>query len=695
MKKNILFLLLLIVGCVLSFPAKAQSDAVKETFDDAEYFFAMEDYNEALVSYLRLLKRGFQDNANVNYKLGICYLYTTTEKSKAVECLEKAVAKVSESYNEGSIKEDNAPYDAYLFLGNAYRVNMQLDKAVEAYSKYIEIENRKGYEVNKNWANLEIEACKRAKSVIQNPAKVKVELFSKPINTKEANYNPIVTPDENLIVYVTKQKFYDALFVSKLNKGKWSSPENVNDQVESDGDQYPTFISADGKTLLLAKQDNDNSDIFLSKYEKNEWTPSKPLNKEVNTKYWESHATMSPDGRTLYFTSNREGGKGGLDIYTAQRGAKGEWENIQNIGEKINTPFNEETPCISPDGKRLYFSSQGHNSIGGYDIFYSEKDARGNWSEPLSLRYPVNTTDDDLFFVPSKNNYLGYQAKYIKGLTGDLDVVKIEIFSKEHPFNYNILGKLSDYYPVNNDDGIVVNLISNDKVVDSVSNISKGQFSLSGISGTYRIALKIRDQYINSDLFTIPDDYLLDNFILSDSVLKLKEKVIAYVATLPKAEAPNVKEDKAAGDAQKKKEGDQSAAVIRNILFSFDDFRLTPEAEKEINNLIQVMQTNPTLVIEITGYTDSQGKARYNRKLSESRAESIKELIVKAGVEAKRIKTKGKGASDPIAINTLEDGSDCPEGRDFNRRAEFRIVKCENKNITIEPIKVPEKYKLK
>ena len=321
MKAKILSISLTLI--LIATSAIAQVESLKENFNDAEYFFAKEDYTEALSSYLKVYKNGYKENANINYKIGICYLYSNADRDKAVQFLETAVKSISDKYKEGSLKEINAPVDAYLFMGNAYRITMKLDKAIESYQKFISMA-RKDDNIDKNWANEQIEACKRAKIAITKPVRAKFIMLDKPINSKTASYNPVLSGDGNTIVFVSKLRFYDAVEISTQKNGVWGSPVNITPEIQSDGDQYPCFLTQDGKTLYLNRRNNDNSDIYVSTFDGKQWSQSKPLNKEINSKYWESHACVSPDGKTLYFTSNRPQSYGGLDIFVSHL-TNGDW----------------------------------------------------------------------------------------------------------------------------------------------------------------------------------------------------------------------------------------------------------------------------------------------------------------------------------------------------------------------------------
>lgn len=689
-KQSFVIAMLLIFSFQLN---RAQNNSEKETFEDAEYFFAQESYPDALASYLRLYKRGFKDNSNINYKIGICYLNTTTEKNKAVEHLQIAVKKVSDKYNEGNIKEINAPYDAYLFLGNAYRINLQLDKAIEAYGKYISLTlNEKGRDEDKNWAKMQIEACKRAKTGTNRPQRVKLTSLGKPLNTNTANYNPIISSDESTIIFITQQRFYNAIMFSKKKKDKWDAPINITPQIMSDGDQTPVYLSSDGKTLLLNRQDPYNSDIYISHFDGKVWSASTPLNKEVNTKYWESFASMSPDGKTLYFTSNKPLGYGGGDIYVAKLGYDGQWEPANNIGKDINTPYNEESPYIAPDGKTLYFSSQGHESIGGFDVYYSVKDENGKWSKPVNLGFPINTTDDDQNYVPTANKYFAYQARIVQGGLGDLDIVSIETFSEAHPYLFSIEGNLTDLIKNATPKKFSVKLIDNEQqILDSVTFNNGGDFAFQKPAGTYKLLFESSDFSITSNSFTVVENYPTDTYPLNSNVLGVTDSYNNFEAQKNKSDTTaGTKIAQANGENAPKKQ-----TLIHNILFSFDNVNLTKDAQEEISSISAIMKSSPGLVIEVVGYTDAQGTDSYNKKLSESRAQIVKNKLVNSGINANRIKTSGKGEEDPIAINENLNGSDNPEGRAFNRRVEFKIIQSENPLIVVDSIRVPNKLKPK
>jgi outer membrane protein OmpA-like peptidoglycan-associated protein len=425
----VLFLLLMLSGVP---QAQEYQEVLRNVFYEAEFWMVEEAYPDALLEYQKLYTRGYEDNANINYRMGICYLNIPGEKAKAIPYLEKAVNNVTARYKEGIFKETKAPFDAWLYLGNGYRINNQLDKAIECYNEYKELIDDDESEMA-HYADKQIEACNNARKAMENPVFHIRENLGEKLNTGNADYNPVISHDENTLIYMTTLKFYDAVNMVKRENGEWGDPRQITAELEPEGKLYANSFSRDGKTLFLNQEDNFNSDIYVSLLDGERWGKANPLEKEINTKYWESHACISADGETLYLASNRKEGLGGMDIWVSKMGPEG-WEEPQNIGETINTDLNEDHPFISEDGSLLFFASQGHFNIGGYDIFYTEKQADGSWGEPRNIGYPLNTTDDDLFFVPLGDGKTGYQAIFSDENVGSRDLYRFQIFDTEEEY---------------------------------------------------------------------------------------------------------------------------------------------------------------------------------------------------------------------------------------------------------------------
>jgi outer membrane protein OmpA-like peptidoglycan-associated protein/tetratricopeptide (TPR) repeat protein len=514
-------LLSILASFIILFPLFPQdaNQKLKDIFLDAEYFFLNEDYQEALYSFNVLYKRGYADDAKINYRIGQCYLNISGEKGKSIPYLEKAVLNINKNYVEGSFKETAAPIDAYFFLGNAYRVNNQIDKAIASYDKYktlIDSNNTMGFKLADN----EISACKLALVMMKSPQDVKEINLGRPVNTSARDFFPVVSGDESVLLYNSAQKFYNAVFFSKKVNNRWSSPVNITSEIQSDGNQYCSSLSFYGTELYLRVEDNFDADLMVAKYENGIWTKSKSLGKNINTKFWEGNACVSKDGKTLFFSSNKPGGFGALDIYKSLRQPNGDWGIPVNLGNVINSEFNDDAPFITEDGKRLYFVSQGHQTMGGYDIFYSELDNIGKWMEPVNLGYPINTTDDELFFCPVKNGAVAYVGKYSKTGYGYEDIVRMQLVPEEL-----IAAKPSKEEPKNQDKNTKQNEPSTDLAVNKLpSNFEKNLIETdSTTKAKERIVIRCIFFDFNSSALTIKAKKELDYlFIIMKNTPELK-----------------------------------------------------------------------------------------------------------------------------------------------------------------------------
>ncbi len=635
--------LLLLVFVFVSFSALAQdSKELKDAFKDGEYFLAYNEYMDALPFYKKIYNEN-PENANINYKIGLCYLNIEGQKDQAIPHLLKAVSHVSDDYTEGSLKELNAPTDAYFFLGNAYQIQNNLVDAENNYKTYL------GYldpsdTININFVNQNILSCQYATEIIENRVYFDSENIGNQINTSENDFDAIVSGDGNTLVYVSAQKFYDALFYSKKNsEGKWGFPVNITPDIKSDGDLYPTGLSYNGETLLMVRDDNFNSDIYISEIKDGQWTPAKKMGKPVNTKFWESHASLSKDGKTMFFTSNRSGGFGGLDIYKTFLQDDGTWGDATNLGSNVNTQFNEETPFITADMAVLYFASQGHKTMGGFDIFSSESVDGNNWTEPQNIGYPINSTDDDMFFIPFKNGISGY-ISFANGNPnfGKKDIYLLNIFSDKNPRTVEIKGNvLLAGTQGNKNTKITIKGGSGDSPFMKSTDTRNGSFILtSNVPGTYKMEIESDGYVTQTKSFNLPANYSLSEVVLNSELSRIEPEKI----------------------------------ILKNVYFGFASSKITGNEAKKLNDIVNILNSNVNFNIEVAGYTDPLGSASYNKVLSEKRAKAISDYLIKKGVKADRIIVKGYGETNFIAINKKKDGSDAPEGRKYNRRVEFHIT---------------------
>jgi len=425
MRRPFLFLIFSILATL------ATAQDVKVDFNDGEFFFAEEDYEEALYAFTQVYNNGYQDNAYINYRMGVCLIEIEGRKAESIPYLEKASKNIAKNVKEGRITETRAPEDALLYLGNAYRINMDIEKAIASYNEFAQYINEKDV-IMKNYVDQQIVSCGNALVGFNNPVSFTTGNLGQVNETHTSRYNMIVSNDLQTMAFMGKNPFYNGVYVSTKNDGVWEKPENITPSIVSDGNMDVVSLSPDGKIMLLAVSDQFTSNIYASKYENKRWNPAESVGKPINSKYYESSATYAPDGKSIYFTSNRKESLGGMDIFRTDLLEDSTWSEPVILGPGINTELNEESPFLSPDGNRLYFSSQGHSTIGGFDVFFTELLEDGTWHEvPVNLGFPLNTTDDDFAISPTGMDKEGLSYIFAQSKLDGYDIFKFEMIGRD------------------------------------------------------------------------------------------------------------------------------------------------------------------------------------------------------------------------------------------------------------------------
>ena len=644
-----------------------KNDENKNLFLDAEYFLVSEDYQDALTAYLTLISEN-PKNANLNYRIGLCLLNINGQKSRATEYLKKSCNNISDKYLESSYNETYAPPEALFLLGTAYQIINELDlaeAAFEEYKNYLDVKDV--YEID--FVNKQIKSCATARKYMAEPVKIQSRNLEGIIPQYEATFNPVLSTEQNMFIYMTKEKFYDAIWMVRKQKDSWSNPVNITPQLMSDGDCYPTSITGNGEVLYLVRMTNYGSNIYVSNFEGSVWSPIKKLNKPINSKYFETHAGISSDGNTLYLSSNKKGGFGGQDIYTSKKNEQGKWEEPKNLGGSINTPYNEGTPFILPDGMNLYFSSQGHEGMGGFDTYKSVNQGGNRWSVPQNLGYPWNTTDDNTFLYPIENGEKALYSGIIdnKEQQSSIKELSLLITKSIYDLKVNLIGSIhfQDNNKADNSLKIEVREKEGGIITENIHlNSNTGEFSLVVSPGIYSLTA-IADKYEDKTVTVeIRKDYNRSDFPVNFELIP---------------------EEIASGEY----------IIIKNVLFDFNSYELDRIAQMEIERLYSIMIQYPELYIEVAGHTDSKGNADYNFELSSKRAQAVIQYLVSNGIDPIRFISKATGELESIAFNQNPDGSDNPEGRKHNRNASIKILKSSNSNIVVEPIPVPDYLKPK
>lgn len=707
---------------------------IKDLFKDAEMHLLYEEYELALPLYLKLIDKGW-DNANTQFNTGMCYMFVQKQIKQAIPYLEKAITNTSPNFREGNYKEDRAPEEAWFYLAKAYRIDGQLDKAINAYKEYqSKVPASDSY--MHSFLPLQIKSCETAKNFINNPVSIiKTELD---FNEEGDNYFPAVSGDGNSIVFTALQEFrdpdfgvmlYDNIKYSKKEGDSWSKTRDLTSDIASDGYISTCFLSYNGDFMILYKYDMGNENLYYSELEGNRWNEVKKFPKNISGKDNEIHGSITKDGSTLFFISDRSGGYGGSDIWYSVKDAKGKWGTPSNVGDVINTEFIEQSVFIGPEGKTMYFASEGHASMGGFDIFKSTLDASGNWTEPQNIGYPINTTDDDYFYMPVGDGKKAYT--YRKPDQGGA----LRIFEIEFPETERVVEIVADNIQPQDD-----NLDTQSSSSETTSSESTAtETSESTQTETYEQPTVAETTPVVPETKTIvlPSEYELKGSLKLQDNKELDPSFYIHVAKpdgeVVAALSPNIISGefkakikfgsyivKAFGDgyepAEKSiyiSENQQNAEVltflemipkevstgeyfvVKSVLFDYNSANLNRDAQIEVERLATLMDKNPSLYIEVVGNTDAHGTEEYNQQLSVRRARSVVDYMRNKGVDQSRFVAKGLGKSNFIAINENPDGSDNPEGRKLNRRVDMKVIRSNNDRITTENIYVPDALKYK
>jgi hypothetical protein len=525
-----IFKLQLFIILLFSAAASAQTaDELKAIFVQAESHYLFEEYELANPLYL-MLNDYEPDNANIKYKIGNCYLNIPDEKTKAIPFLEAAVKNADYESKTESVKEKRAPLDAYFSLANAYRINNELEKALSTYQTFSKLISEKGAMENSDFINQQIQACKNAITFDEKPIVVdKINLGSN-INQGSVNDDPAISFDGNSLVYTEKRGISNVIFYTIKEREKWQVPIDITMELNAGEDCSTSSLNSDGTELYLYKNDNYDGNIYISNLVNGSWTPIKKLNKNINTKYFESHASISADGKKLYFTSNKEGGQGGLDIYVSEKDATGDWGPATNLGPAINTAYNEDTPFITKNDSVLFFSSEGHTNMGGYDVFRSYN-LGTSWKSPENLGSPVNSTDDDLFYQPFNNGKNAYYAILTGYKKKDIFYISYGETLQTQKFEVKGFLRLSDKPNFIFDNNFVIRMInmpSGDTLDSSFPNELTGLYNFIVPPGKYQI-IYTGQGYLTQKIDTT---ILQDNATLSLFIDATLEPDPDYVAKL-------------------------------------------------------------------------------------------------------------------------------------------------------------------
>lgn len=645
-------------GCLFLFSGLfSQTNDFAIKYEAVEEVLRENQYDKALAMYTELYKND-STNANLSYKVGYCYLQSMRGKAKAIYFLEKAVRNVSSKYKESDPAERNAPIAAYKFLGDSYHIHSQFDKAITAYNTYRQqlIKYKQHDKVNEKDTDRKVGMCITAKELMQAPVRLKVENMSKLVNSTYADYSPVVTADGSTMIFTSRRdggvggktyddgKYFEDIYITNYVNGKWTKAENIGAPINTDGNEATVGITIDGQNILIYKDDNGDGNIYRTHLNGDTWSAPEKLNDNINSKHWEPSAFITADGNTMYFTSDRPGGFGGRDLYKSELDENGEWGKATNLGSAINTAYDEDAPFLHPDGITLFFSSTGHKTMGGFDVFYSTMNDNGSWGVPVNVGFPVNSPDDDIFYVVSPDKTKAYYSSFKEGGIGEKDNYMITFLNQSQAALTLLKGTVKDA------DGNIPKMIEI-TVTDNETGNVVGRYKTNSKTGQYVMILTPGKNYNIA--------YEADDVMFYSENRDIPKKSNYYEIFRPILLPPIIVGSK---------------VVLNNIFFDFDKSTLRQTSNVELRNLVRFMTRYPLLSIEISGYTDSKGTPEYNMKLSQDRAQAVVTYLIGKGINTARMTAKGYGEANPDAANQKADGTDNPQGRQLNRRVELKIT---------------------
>ncbi len=586
-------------------------------------------------------------------------------------------------YMEQAIKEDPTFTDAYLKLGQLYEFTKRYDPALAAYRNALKLQpdspvSGAAYQSLSNtllrlgrysesipylekyqtmFAPQSIQAKRIARQLetarfgqeaILHPQTVDPKPLSSVLQTTPSQYFPVLTADEQTLVFTAlKPEGDEDLMTATFNGEMWSPPVSLASTINTPENEGTPSLSADGRTLVFTacqgRKGFGSCDLYVSHKTGSDWSVPENLGPIINTRFYESQPALSADGRRLYFVSDRPGGKGRRDIWRSDLGADGNWTEPVNLGEPINTAFNEASPFIHPNGQSLFFASEGHIGMGGYDLFVADNSPSG-WSVPTNLGYPINTAEDQASLFVSANGTRAYYS---------FEEQKEGVSQKSRLYTFDLPETLRERIkPVSYLKGIVADaktqkpLAASVELIDLKTNQVVSQVQADAQTGQYTAVLPSGGEYA---LYVSVPGYLFKSLSF-DFTQKTKGESISLSVPLEPVVG-----------------GTSANETLNNLFFESGRYDLAEKSRTELDRLALFMQANKSVKVEISGHTDDKGDAAANLALSQKRAQAVVSYLTKAGVEPGRIRAVGYGKTRPLAPNTTD------ENRRLNRRIDWKV----------------------
>lgn len=674
--KKILLLISCLILCITLSIAQSNIEFTKENLKnnkdlkevytkfvkkgDKLYYGHERGYLVALEYYLMAYEK-HPYSASLNYKIADCYLHTLY-KYKALPHALKA-----QELNP------NVAFNIDYIIGLAYHQREDFESAIASYDRFMRLYDGKTHD-SLEMARKRVVECGHGKELVKE-TEYQVVNLGPDINSEYSEYVPLLKADHSYMLFTSRRpintsskltpdnkiikgerlskfdmEYHEDIFKSDyLTDSKWSAPCRYDYSTRKNSmHDACVSLSFDGKTIFNYRGDN-NGDLYTASIVDGKWTKTVPL-KGINTKYREDHIALTHDGKTAYFISDRPGGQGGKDLWKSNLIADNEWSAPENLGPTVNTPYDEEGVFIHPDGKTIYFSSRGHNTMGGFDIFETTFED-GKWSQPLNMGYPTNSPDDDVFFILSSDGKTAYLSSVKEDGYGMQDIYAIKAFEKKKNKKNKTQGQ----------EVKTVNLQGSVKDKDSKEPIKANVEVVDNVTHTVVYTTQVNPGQNFSIL--VPE-------IQDDQTYTLNVSSEGYINYSSPFTTDNIKNVEQNISLEKIKVVISNVIILEHIYFDYNEAVIKTESLEELDNAIAYLNSQPSIKIEIEGHTDQSGTAEYNQILSQQRAETVKKYLLSKGFDPKRIvKVTGYGNTRPLVAGNSE------EAKSKNRRVEFKLVK--------------------
>lgn len=655
-----IFVFLTIPLCIAAQNYSTSNKKAIKAYEEALQSFNRLDYINASELMLKAIKA---DDKFIEAHLVLAEIYVEKGERKNAITSYQNVIRLNADFFPG----------LYFSLAQLEMMENEFEFAKSHLEKFLTYKNLKPITISQ--AKHKLESCNFAIEAIKNPVPFSPVNLGENVNTEYDEYWPSLTADEQTLIFTrlifkerstnaySEKEYMDEkdlapsnqlalpglsnvqedFFISIKENDFWAKAINAGEPLNSKGNEGAQTILTDGSIMYFTACNRADGkgrcDIYLSKNEDGKWAEAVNLGSPINTANWEAQPSISPDGKTLYFVSNREGGFGKKDIWMSTFIDEDRWSKPVNLGKNINSSEDEQSPFMHPDNKTLYFASDGKTGMGGVDLFKISRNDDGSWGEPFNLGYPINTSSDEIgFIVNAKGDKAYFSSDRLSKMGRDIFEFELYTEARPNPVSY-IKGKVFDS---ENKKKLkahfeLINLESNEIVMEAESDENTGEFL---------VCIPTNNDYA---LNVSKEGYLFysDNFELK-GVHEITSPFLKDVALNPIKTGQKI--------------------ILRNIFYETDSYVLIEKSVVELTKLIDFLNHNPRLKIEISGHTDNIGTSDYNLVLSNNRAKSVFDYLIKNGIKPERLSYKGYGESQAISSNETE------EGRADNRRTEIKIL---------------------